>query len=625
VIETTSRRNKMPLIVNSNIASLNAQRNLGKINSKLSKSIERLSSGLRINNAADDAAGLAIATKLGTQVRGLNQAVRNANNAITLTQTAEGGINTVTNILHRLRELAVQSASDDNTASDRANLAVEGDTLTAELTRMVNTTEFNTSKLLNGSFQNKYFQVGANYSQKITFTIGDVRGKSIGGRAEYSADIADGVTNALNANFGQGEVKLNSYGVAATATADDQYSVLDISSGTVDGAEMAALGGSMKMNINGTSFVISSDNAALTDASMANIVVSAINGASITGVTARVFSGDQYVITAVDGVNLEIGVSGFTVGGGNEVSALGLNNTSTLVGSLTSTVTSYNGESSALAKAASINAVTTQTGVTATAAANEISGELAIAAVNLSSGDLYINGTNIGEVTVTAGDGTGALLTAINNVSSTTGVTATTDSEGKLLLNAADGRNIAITTDATTDADALFGSTFTTAYFTDNSALIRSSIQLNDDTGFDITGTLANLDDGGTTGAENNTNTAETSISVAADVATYNIATMSITTQASAEAALLTIDAAMDDVNAIRAEIGAVQNRLEFTVANLEIASENTAASQSRILDADFASETAVFTRNQIMVQAATAMLAQANTLPQAALQLLGG
>jgi flagellin len=306
-------------------------------------------------------------------------------------------------------------------------------------------------------------------------------------------------------------------------------------------------------------------------------------------------------------------------------SALGLNNTSTLVGSLTSTVTSYNGESSALAKAASINAVTTQTGVTATAAANEISGELAIAAVNLSSGDLYINGTNIGEVTVTAGDGTGALLTAINNVSSTTGVTATTDSEGKLLLNAADGRNIAITTDATTDADALFGSTFTTAYFTDNSALIRSSIQLNDDTGFDITGTLANLDDGGTTGAENNTNTAETSISVAADVATYNIATMSITTQASAEAALLTIDAAMDDVNAIRAEIGAVQNRLEFTVANLEIASENTAASQSRILDADFASETAVFTRNQIMVQAATAMLAQANTLPQAALQLLGG
>ncbi|MHA2067608.1 MAG: flagellin N-terminal helical domain-containing protein [Candidatus Thorarchaeota archaeon] len=624
----------MSLIVNSNIASLNAQRNLGQINSKLSKSIERLSSGLRINNAADDAAGMAIATKLGTQVRGLNQAVRNANNAITLTQTAEGGINTVTNILHRLRELAVQAASDDNTASDRANLSVEGDALTAELTRMVNTTEFNTSKLLDGSFQSKYFQVGANFSQKITFTIGDVRGKSIGGRAEYTADIADGVGNALDANFGQGEVKLNAYGVAATATTDDQYSELDISSQAADGSEFLELSLSMNMNINGTSFTISTvgngsvgsvADASVTDASMANLVVSAINAASITGVTARVFSSDQYVITAADGVNLEMGVSGLTNAGGTHVSALGLGNNSALVGSIASTLTAYNGESSAIAKAASINAVTTQSGVTATAGANEITGDSAITAVTLASGDVYINGTNIGAVTVTASDGTGALLTAINNQSSTTGVTATTDTDGKLVLNAADGRNISITTEDTTDADALFGSTFTTNYFTDNSALIRSSIQLNDDAGFDITGTLTNLYDGGTTGALNNTNTTDTSKSVAADVATYNVATMSITTQASAEAALLTVDAALDDVNGIRAAIGAVQNRLEFTVANLEIASENTSASQSRILDADFASETAVFTRNQIMVQAATAMLAQANTLPQAALQLLGG
>jgi len=632
-METFSRRNIMALTVNSNIASLNAQRNLGKINSKLSKSIERLSSGIRINKASDDAAGLAIATKLGSQVRGLNQAVRNANNAITLVQTAEGGINTVTNILQRLRELAVQSASDDNTNSDRANLSVEAENLTSELTRMVNTTEFNTSKLLDGSFKDKYFQIGANYSQKLTFTIGDVRGKSIGGRAEYTADIADGVGNALDGNFGQGEVKLNTYGVAATASADDQYSVLDISSQAADGAEFLEASLSMKVNINGTSFTISTvgngsagsvADASVTDASMANLIVSAVNAASITGVTARVFSGDQYVITAADGVNLEMGVSGLSNAGGTHVSALGLGNNSALVGSIASTLTSYNGESSAIAKAASINAVTTQSSVTATAQANSITGDSAVAAVTLASGDVYINGTNIGAVTVTASDGTGALLTAVNNVSSDTGVTATTDSEGKLVLNASDGRNISITTEDTTDADALFGSTFTTNYFTDNSALIRSSIQLNDDAAFDITGTLDDLYDGGTTGALNNTKTTDNNRSVAADVSTYNIATMSISTQANAEAALLTIDAAMDDVNSTRASIGAVQNRLEFTVANLEISSENTSASQSGILDADFAVETATFTRNQIMVQAATAMLAQANTLPQAALQLLG-
>jgi flagellin len=291
--------------------------------------------------------------------------------------------------------------------------------------------------------------------------------------------------------------------------------------------------------------------------------------------------------------------------------------------------TIYNGQSSAIAKAAAINAIKTQSGVTATALANVVTGNAAVGAVTLASGDLWINGSNIGAVTVTASDGTGALVSAINSATADTGVTADTDSSGKLVLTAADGRNISVYTNATTDAEALFdngssGSTWVTSYFNNTSAVFRSSVQLNDDSNFDITGTLSDLYDNGTTAALNNTKTTDGSKSVASDLATYNVATMSISTQASAEAALLTIDAALDDVNGIRANIGAVQNRLEFTVANLEIAAENTAASQSRILDADFAFETAVFTRNQIMVQAATAMLAQANTLPQAALQLLG-
>ncbi len=614
----------MALSVNSNIPSLNAQRNLGKINSKLGKSIERLSSGLRINKASDDAAGLAIATKLGGQVRGLNQAIRNANNAITLVQTAEGGINTVTNVLQRLRELAVQSSSDDNTNSDRANLAIEADNLTAELTRMVNTTEFNTSKLLDGSFKDKFFQVGANFSQKVTFTIADVRGKAIGGRAELAGTIANGVTAAIDENLGTGEVKINGVDVAATSSTDDQYSVLQLQSSQLADVAALAMSGDVttKFTINGT--VLSVDftsEVAYTGAERATAVVTAINNASITNITARLAGTAGYVIEAKNGENLTMLTSvvedgtfavaaNFSVGG---TMGLGLSdNLSTMVGASTATaVTSYNGESGAIAKAAAVNAVTTSTGVIGTALANTATGTAAVTASTVVAGDIYINGVDIGALSFSASDSTGTLTTAINNQTASTGVTASINSTGALVLNASDGRNIAVSgMDGTNIGNLNLSDTAT-----NNAYIYRGGVQLNDDESFTITSAGSNID---------LTGTASTSQSVASSVGTYNVASVSIATQATAEASILTIDAALDDVNSARAAIGAVQNRLEFTVSNLEIASENTAASESRILDADFAVETAIFTRNQIMVQAATAMLAQANTLPQAALQLLG-
>jgi flagellin len=297
----------MALTVNTNMASINAQRHLGGTQSKLAKSLERLSSGLRINSASDDAAGIAIASKLGSQVRGLNQAVRNANNAITLTQTAEGGLNTVTNILHRLRELAVQSASDDNTQSDRANLVNEADNLVSELTRMVNTTEYNTQTLLDGSYTGKYFQVGANYSQKVTFTIGDARGKSIGGRAQYDANIADGILNAENGNFGASEMKINGYGVKGTNSSDDQYSVMEISSAAL-GANVAAgdTSAAFSFMINNTIVSVAAFSTD-TAASVVDLVVSAINAASITNVSA-VAIGSTWMLRATNGTDIELAV-----------------------------------------------------------------------------------------------------------------------------------------------------------------------------------------------------------------------------------------------------------------------------------------------------------------------------
>ncbi|MGD0233719.1 MAG: flagellin, partial [Syntrophorhabdales bacterium] len=232
-LEEKIKEEIMALTVNTNIPSLEAQRNVGINNTALATSIQRLSSGLRINNAADDAAGLAIATKFGAQVGGLNQAARNANNAVSLVQTAEGGVNTLTSILQRLRELAVQASSADNTPSDRAAANQEAQSLVTEFTRVATTTQFNTMNLLDGSFASVSFQIGANYGQTVNLSIGDARGKSVGGRAAYTANLAGGVLTSTNANFGSAQININGVAVVPTNSTDDQYSVLDISSNGV--------------------------------------------------------------------------------------------------------------------------------------------------------------------------------------------------------------------------------------------------------------------------------------------------------------------------------------------------------------------------------------------------------
>lgn len=607
--------------VNTNISSINSQRHLAKNSSALGKSIERLSSGLRINKAADDAAGMAISTKFSAQVTGLNQAVRNANNAISLVQTAEGGVNTLTDILQRLRELAVQSSSDDNTASDRATLTSEANNLLAEYDRIAGTSEFNTMTLLDGSFTSKYFQVGANYSQTITFNINDARGKSVGGRAEYDADIANGVAAAVDENFGAGEIKINGYDVAATNATDDQYSVLSISSTNIGNIASTALSLETFLNfiINGTSVAVSlAGSTAITGESLATAITTAINDADIADVTARTINGGSaWVLEAANGTNValmySVGGAG-TLSGAFSIGGIGMNDVSAMFGdSIAATVTNYNGESSAVAKAVAINAIKSSSGVLATARANVVTGAGAIQAQTLSAGDVYINGVDIGAVTVTANDGTGALVTAINNQSSSTGVTASVNSDGYLVLTAADGRNITVTTETAAKGNTS-GLGLTDADATNGTWLYRSEVRLNDDDSFEIASASS---------VEDLTGSSGTIVSVASDVAAHNVATISINTQDDAQAAILTIDAALDDLSGIRANIGAIQNRVEFTVANLKIASENMNAAKSAITDADFALEVSVYTRNQVLTQAGTAMLGQANSTTQMSLQLL--
>jgi flagellin len=470
--------------INTNLVSLNAQRNADRTQTELSTAIARLSSGLRINSARDDAAGLAITDRFTAQIRGTNQAARNANDGISLAQTAEGALASVSSNLQRIRELAVQSANATNSSSDRAALQQEVLQLRSEIDRVATQTQFNGINLLDGSFSAQNFQVGANAGQTIQVS-----------------SIASARTSALG----------QSYGVSATGT------TLTASTG------LTAAG---QFSINGTDIYGGS-----AVAGNARDLAAAINARSIAGVTA------------------------------------------------TAQATSATGTYAATA------------GITAGTAT------------------LTINGIAIG-LTLTAVGATDVAntISAINANSAATGVTATNNG-GAITLGAADGRNIdsALTLGTATNAakqDIGLGTVAATTYSSYNLAYTGTSSLV-------IAGSAA----AGVKGLANGTTAASatgTAVSVL-DVSTVN----------GANAALASIDAALSSVSGSRAALGAIQNRFQSTIENLQVQSENLSAARSRIQDADFAAETAALSRAQVLQQAGTAMVAQANQLPNQVLTLL--
>jgi flagellin len=445
---------------------------------------------LRINTAKDDAAGLAISERMSTQIRGINQAARNANDAISLAQTAEGALGSAADNLQRIRELAVQSANATNSASDRAALQAEVSALVAEIQRVGTQTEFNGIKLLDGSFAAQTFQVGANAGQVITVAnITDARASSLG-----------------------------------------KHTL--IASGSVTGAVVAA----------------------------------ATNG-------------------IVDETDLVI-----TTGG------------------ISTSPISYPADSGADAIAAAINTATSGNGVTATAT-NSTSLSLLSAAGDVS---FKLNGQNVA-ATVADKNDLSNLVSAINGVAATSGVTATftyPSAKNNITLTTTDGRNITLEdfANATAGDDSVdFGGTTLTESGT-VSATKTGTIELVSTKGAIST---AGADD--TVFATSGVNNSAFASVAAVDISTFD----------GASTALSVIDAALSQVNGGRADLGAVQNRFQATISNLETTSENLSASRSRILDADFAKETAALSRAQVLQQAANAMVAQANQLPQQVLQLL--
>ncbi|HKU43918.1 MAG TPA: flagellin [Polyangiales bacterium] len=342
-------------VINTNTASLNAQRNLVGSNKTLETSLRRLSSGLRINSAKDDAAGLAIASRMTAQVRGLNQAVRNANDAISLSQTAEGALGESSNILRRIRDLAVQSANDTNSGTDRAALQQEVSQMQQELNRIANETEFNGKKLLDGSFVAQQFQVGANAHQAIGITMGSARSTDIGNQA-YTTD-GDAILPAAAGND-----------LAAVVTAGGN--------GTV----------AQNLTVTGS---VGSAQVVVSDGQSAKSISDAVNGVSAqTGVTASARTKAQ--LTTADTGTFSFSLVGNSAGGTAQISAQ-VNDPSDL---------------STLADA--INAKSGQTGISATSYGNRIE-LVSEQGYDIQIGD-FSNGAGAGGVLSVDGyDATGAL------------------------------------------------------------------------------------------------------------------------------------------------------------------------------------------------------------------------
>lgn len=317
----------MGLFINSNVSSLNAQRRLGNANSKLTKSFERLSSGLRINSAKDDAAGLAISNRFTSQIRGINQAIRNTQDGVSLAQTAEGALDESNNIVQRIRELAVQSANDTNTQSDRESLQAEVGQLINELDRIAETTTFNSNKILDGSFVGAKFQVGANARETISVSTGDARANQLGRAARVGGTAVSSAAIAAN------DVVINSVSIRATGATDDTVSTSLNTSSAIAKAEAindssaftgvtaivgeaivtgGAVGGGTldstnNLSINGTTFTGITVQANDADGSL----VDAINAESAaTGVTAALDKDNFVVLTAADGRNIEVTANG---------------------------------------------------------------------------------------------------------------------------------------------------------------------------------------------------------------------------------------------------------------------------------------------------------------------------
>ena len=527
----------MASVLNTNMPSLNTQRHLAKAQNNLNNSLQRLSSGLRINTAKDDAAGLAISQRMTAQIRGLNVAQRNANDGVSMAQTAEGALSEMGDILQRVRELAVQSANATNSAGDRKSLNDEVNQLVAELNRFANTTEFNGMKLLNGDNSVAAFQIGANANQTITATTTDFRTNKYG-----SYQIGNATATSSGATAGKGVSISNAVNGATSSSLQ------------VTGAAVSVAG---TMTLNGPN---ASGSVSLTVSDSAADIASKINSQDLTGIKATARTETMIGFSTGD-YTIEISTTNATSNSANtetatiSFSVLGTPGVGSSAEALTDAVNAFNEQSS-------------KTGITAKL--NDAKTGIILENDEGKNINVTLKSTNI----IYMGNASSGSAPAVSVAGSTSGKTFT--AAGQVTLDSSRSYSVNLAASINVQAGVLSGGSMG-----GNAATTYGS-------------TLQRVD------------------------------SLDITTVKGANDAIHIVDQAIDSVNAQRAKYGALQNRFESTISNLATSSENVSAARSRIQDTDFASETANLSRSQVLQQAATSMLAQANQLPNNVLTLLG-
>jgi len=514
----------MAMVISTNTASINAQRHLNASRQDLDVAMERLSSGQRINSAADDAAGLAIRDKMTSQVEGLNQAVRNANDAISFMQSAEGALEETTNILQRMRTLAVQAVNDTNSSSDRLNLNAEIGKLQEEITRIGNTSTFNNKNLIDGSMNKSIFQIGHMTGQTIEVQLNDMRSEALGAKGATSGATFETKEITVAGAF---TTSATTAGTISLTLGSD--SVTYTASSAQTGAQaLAAMTTSLTEQL-GTKYSFSTEGNILTVTSktegVAGRFTSAVTVAAGTAGTAV-----ASLTETVDGVEAvavaETSVAGFA----GELKSGGTVSLEFTANGVTKTISHTNASSNSKMDA---NAI-------ATALAGKISDSYTFKA----------SGNSL-EITAKTSGSTGAFTLVVKDDKTTTGTQAI---NGDIVIEET-ARVVA--------KDGLAASSATT------------------------------------------------------------ISKISVLNSSAAASAIDTIDNALQSVGQERSKLGAFQNRLSHAVNNMTNMSANTAAAKSVVADADYAAESSSLAKNQILQQAGTAMLAQANAQAQSVLSLL--
>lgn len=633
----------MALTINTNVSSLNAQRNLGKSQVDLSRAMQRLSSGLRINSAKDDAAGLAISDRMTSQIRGLNQAGRNANDGISMAQTAEGALQEGTNILQRLRELAVQSANDTNSASDRASLQAEVNQLKQEITRIAETTTFNDRNVLDGSLNNAQFQVGANANQTISFSIASAKAGDLGDyqlTTNNDVGIEAATTRDTDTTGGNNvadqdltivgprgtsvvEIEENDSAAVIAEKVNIEAKTTGVMANARTTAKLSDLAadGTIGFDLVGTNTTAVAISATVTSEDLTPLAMAINTRAGNTGISASL-SGDNKSITLTQSAGYNIEISDYTH--------------SETTGLRSLRVTGSEGIGTNLAPA--VNAAATAASLSNLSVTGTVSFD-----INAVGG----TAETISAV-ITDENDLSPLLTAINAESGTTNITASwTDISGNdksnITLTATTSANIVLADFAVTGGnsagDATDTLTLTGADGAAGSAILTNTGDANADATIVVpaaTGDSTVVGGEVTFSSSGSYNVASTIgqaagslFDSAADAANAStliaVETIDISTVQGANEAIQIADGAIAQIDSLRGDLGAVQNRFESTIANLQNVSENLSAARSRILDADIAQETSAMTKNNILQQAGVSILAQANTTPQLALQLLQG